>query len=104
MKIYGANKATEFTKKQISVVFRNAKEGNLKVEKHIVNDFYNLADYYGYDDSESVERAEFHIMQILDDVFAGDFEKAQNLIDRYTERAIADLTPARIAKLNRELV
>lgn len=104
MKIYGANKATEFTRKQISVIFRNAKAGNLKIEKHIINDFYNLADYYGFDDNKSVERAEFHIMQILDDVFGGDFEKAQKHIDEYTERALADLTPARIAKLNRELV
>lgn len=87
MKIYGANKA-----------------GNLKIEKHIINDFYNLADYYGFDDNKSVERAEFHIMQILNEVFAGDFEKAQKHVDEYTERVLADLTPVRIAKLNRELV
>lgn len=33
MRNYGANKATEFTKKQIGVIYRMAKNGELKVEK-----------------------------------------------------------------------
>ncbi len=33
---YGANKATEFSKKQIGVIFGMAKRGELKVEKFIM--------------------------------------------------------------------
>ena len=39
MKQYGANKATEFTKKQIGVIFANAKSGNLKIENWVIKDF-----------------------------------------------------------------
>ena len=36
MRNYGANKATEFTKKQINVIFAKAKAGELKVESWIM--------------------------------------------------------------------
>lgn len=86
MKRYGANKATEFTRKQIGVIFAKAKNNELKVEKWIMSDFYNMADYYGYDDNGSVEDAEREILAILEAVFSKDNEKAQELIDNYTER------------------
>lgn len=86
MKVYGAKKATEFTKKQIGVIYGMAKNGELKVEKWIISDLYNLADYYGYDDSRTVEDAERKILAILDAVFAKDIEKTQKLLDDYTEK------------------
>ena len=46
MKNYGANKATEFSKKQISVIYGMAKRVELKVEKWVMSDLYDLADYY----------------------------------------------------------
>lgn len=84
MKIYGANKSTEFTKKQISVIFAMAKRGELRVEKFIMQDLYNLADYYGYDDNHNVEESEQKILEILENVFAKNIEIAQKLIDDYT--------------------
>lgn len=33
MKNYGAMKATEFTRKQIGVIYSKAKKGELKIEK-----------------------------------------------------------------------
>ena len=86
MKVYGAKKATEFTKKQIGVIYGMAKNGELKVEKWIISDLYNLADYYGYDDNRTVEDAERKILAILDAVFAKDIEKTQKLLDDYTEK------------------
>ena len=86
MKSYGAKKSTEFSKKQISVIFAKAKNGELNVEKWIMSDFYDLADYYGYDDNGSVEQAERDILAILEAVFSKDNEKAQELIDNYTKR------------------
>lgn len=84
MKAYGAFKATEFTRKQIGVIYRMAKSGELKVEKWVISEFYDLADYYNYDYNHTVERAEGEILNILDAVFAKDIAKAQMLIDSYT--------------------
>lgn len=81
MKQYGFNKATEFSRKQINVVFAKAKSGAIKVEKWFINELYNLAEYYGYDDNRSVEMSEKQVLAILEAVFANDNEKAQNLID-----------------------
>lgn len=86
MKVYGAKKATEFTKKQIGVIYGMAKNGELKVEKWVISDLYNLADYYGFDDNRTVEGAERKVLAILDAVFAKDIEKAQQLLDDYTEK------------------
>lgn len=86
MKRYGNMKATEFTKKQINVIYAKAKSQELKVEKWVISDFYNLADYYGYDDNMSVETAERDIKEIIETMFAGNLEKTQELINDYTER------------------
>lgn len=51
-----------------------------------MSELYNLADYYGYDDNRTVEDAEKKILAILDAVFAKDLEKAQKLLDDYTEK------------------
>lgn len=85
MKAYGANKSTEFTKKQISCLYGAAKRNELKIEKWIITDLYDLADYYGYDDNHSVERAERDILQIINSYFAKD-GNTQNLIDEYTSK------------------
>lgn len=84
MKAYGANKATEFTKKQIGVIFANAKNGNLKVEKWVMSRMYDLAEYYGYDSNGSVAEEEVVILNILEAVFAKNTAKAQKSIDEYT--------------------
>lgn len=85
MKIYGAKKATEFSKKQVGVIYAKAKAGELKVERWVMTELYDLADYYGYDDNGSVEWNERFILMILEAVFSGDLEDAQERIDRYTE-------------------
>lgn len=104
MKDYGANKATEFSKKQISVVYGAAKRGELKLEKWVANDFYNLADYFGYDDNRSVEKAEVKVLEILDAVFNKDMVKAQELIDNYTEDTFSLLGKKAQERANRDYV
>lgn len=86
MKRYGANKATEFTRKQINVLYSLAKQGELKIEKWVMSEFYDLSDYYGYDDNGSIERCEQQIKQILDFVFSENMEGAQEAINEYTEQ------------------
>ena len=92
MKNYGANKATEFTRKQVNVIFAKAKAGELKVEKWVMSDFYRLADYYGYDDNGSVEADERKIMAIIDNMFKNNMEQCQELIDKYTETTFSLLS------------
>lgn len=85
MKQYGFNFATEFSKKQIGVVYAAAKRGDLKVEKWYMSRLYDLADYYGHDDNRSVEFEERFILNILDAVFSGDYETAQKMIEKEEE-------------------
>ena len=104
MREYGMNKSTEFTKRQIGVIFAKAKNGELKVEQWVMSDFYNLADYYGYDDNKSVENSERKILRILDNVFKNNTKEAQLLIDRYTESAFNDLSRKYQQRVNRDFV
>ena len=104
MKAYGANKATEFSKKQIGVIYRLAKTGELKVERFVMSNLYDMADYYGYDDSHSVEREESKILEILDLVFNKDIEAAQVAIGEYTEWLYNSLSAKYQRSANREMV
>ena len=83
MKSYGFKKATEFTKKQINVIYALNKQGILIVPQNKLRDFYDLADYYGYDDNNMVGFREGFIIMIINAAFAKDYEKAQELIDNY---------------------
>jgi len=104
MKAYGANKATEFTKKQIGVIFANVKNGNLKVEKWVMSRMYDLAEYYGYDDNHSVAEEESDILNILQAVFEKNMEKAQKLINEYTEDIFSRLSRRNQQKCNHAVV
>lgn len=78
-------KTTEVSRKQINVLFAKAKCGELNIKKWIMNDFYNIADYKGYDDNGSIADDERSILRIIQEVFNGTIEKTQDLIDTYTE-------------------
>lgn len=104
MKNYGAKKATEFTKKQIGVIYAKAKAGELKIEQWVVKDFYDAADFYGYDDNGTMEWNERKILLILDAVFAGDLKDAQEQIDRYTETGWRDMSRKGREQACRDLV
>ena len=104
MKTYGANKATEFSRKQISVIYGMAKRAELKVEKWVMSELYDLADYYGFDDNGTVERAEFKIIAILSDIFSGNVTEAQAKIDEYTTSEFEAMGKKAQSRANRELI
>ncbi len=104
MKQYGFNKATEFSKKQINVIYAKAKKGELKVEEWVIKEFYDLSDYYGYDDNKSVEERERYILKILNSVFDGNNEEAQEEIDNYTNRFFELMSKKEQAKVSREIL
>lgn len=78
-------KATEFTTKQINVVYGSAKRGELKIEKWLMKELYNDAEYYGYDYNGVMEYNEGKVMKILENVFAKNYEKAQEIINSLTD-------------------
>lgn len=104
MKQYGAKKATEFTRKQINVLWVKAKNEQLKIEKWFIKELYDLADYYGFDDNGSVARCEQAIEGILRAVFAGDLSTAQDKINILTESIFTSYTAKVRAKFDRALV
>ena len=104
MKAYGSRFATEFSKKQIGVIYKLAKTGDLKVERFIMSNLYDLADYFGYDDNRSVADAEASIKAILDDVFSGNIEAAQEAINAYTTKTWELMGKKSRANASRELV
>lgn len=101
MKQYGYNKATEFTKKQINVIWSKAKNGELKVEKWFLKELYNLAEYYGEDFSGEITRREQRVLFILKAIFDCDIENAQNIICDTTEEWFNVLTKKYQAKIDR---
>lgn len=104
MKRYGLNKATEFTRKQINLVYRNVKQGNLKVEKWMMNRMYDLSDYYGTDDDNSVQKFEQRVKHILSLVLEEDFENAQTQINNLTEWVFESFTPWRQKIIDRNFI
>ena len=85
MNIYkNGMKSTEFTTKQINVVYGCAKRGELKVEKWLMKELYNDAEYYGYDYNGTMESNERTVMQLLESVFSKNYEKAQQCINELT--------------------
>lgn len=103
MKQYGANKATEFTKKQINVIFAKAKNGTLKVEKWFISECYALAEYYGYDDNRSIEDSERQVLKILEAVFANNDEVAQKLINETADDWFNYYSSKKQAKCDRNI-
>lgn len=85
MRQCGANKTTEFTRKQINVLYFKAKKGELNIEKWMISKLYDLSEYCGYDDNKSIEQDERTILNILDLMFANDLANAQELINDFTE-------------------
>lgn len=81
MKQYGAFFATEFSKKQVNVIYAKAKCGDLKVEKWFINELYTLSDYYGYDSNRSVASQELDVKSIIKAVFENDIINAQDIIN-----------------------
>ena len=104
MKQYGANFSTEFTKKQINVVYGKAKSGVLNVEKWFIEKLYNAADFYGYDDNRSMAAFEVKVKAILDLLFSGNMEECQKAIDEATESEYNTYSERYRAKFNRNMV
>ena len=104
MKQYGQNKATEFTKKQIGVVYHAAKNGDLSIEKWVMSYMYDLADFYGVDWNGSVAKEEQAVLQILSDVFEKNFSGAQEKINNFSQAVLDCFTEKKRRSLDHRMV
>lgn len=74
------------TRKQANVIFACAKSGKIKLERWQMSSIYNLADKSDdviIDWNGSIRQERETVRDILDNIFAGDFEKAQARIDKF---------------------
>lgn len=74
---------SRLTRKQVNVVYANAKKGNIRVEKWMISQMYELADETEQiiDWNGSIGSKLDKCRMILDAIFANDYEKAQRIID-----------------------
>lgn len=100
---YGSKYATEFTKKQISVIYYKAKSEELRVEKWFILELYALADYFGYDDNKNIANEEKEVLDILKEVFDNNLDKAQKLIDETSNKWYNLYSNKIKSKINRNL-
>lgn len=104
MKNYGAFKKSELKIQDTQYVFRKAKKGYLKIEQWVMDEMNDLTSYYGYDDGASMQRKEAAFSRIIEEVYAENFEFAQELINIFTESKIASLNAKQLNKLNRSII
>ena len=101
---YGAMKKSDLDMMELNRLFRKAKKGFVKIEQFVMDYFFTVSGYYGYDDSKSYEEDEASIKRILEAVNEKDYENAQLQIDTFTE-SIYRRTPERLKKeLNRNII
>ena len=73
------------TRKQANVIFACAKSGKIKLERWQMSSIYNLADKgddYIVDWNGNTRKEVEIVREILDCVFAGDYQKAQERINK----------------------
>lgn len=72
------------SRKQVNVIYVAAKKGEIRLERWMASEMYKLADETEQiiDWNGSASKLMDSCRQILDAVFAKDFDKAQSIIDR----------------------
>ncbi len=106
MKTYSNGmKATETSRKQISVIYAKAKSGELKIERWLMNVLYDHADYYNFDNNGTVEYEERSFVKpLVEAVFNGKIDEAQAMIDGYTSKINENYSSKFVKNANRNLV
>lgn len=106
MKAYANGmKATDTSRKQVSVIFAKAKCGELKVENWVISLLYKHAEFYNFDHNGSVELEErTFVKPLVDAVFGGRIEDAQSIIDDFTENLEKNYSTKFVRNADRNLV
>ena len=76
--------STEFTGKQVSFIYRGAKEGHIRVPAWVMVALYDLAGFYGYP-NKNIEYAEELAMEAIQSAIRKEWEWAQDHIDEFAE-------------------
>jgi len=97
-------KKSEISNIELNRLFRKAKKGFIKIEQWMMDNFFTVSGYYGYDDNSSVEDMESWLNRILEAVNNKDYEEAQKLIDILTNSHYKALSLNKKNEVNRNLV
>ena len=92
------------TKKQVNVIFAAAKREELKIERWVISEFYDVASYSGYDDNGAAEKESDEISSIVEDIFNKDIESAQNRINMFATSYMNKMIPSKKETLNHNLI
>lgn len=73
---------TFITKKQIGVIFKNWKQGNIKLEEEIIKFLYDhCAEVRGYKNDNNFEDMLVRVKDAIDKIFSEDYEGAEEEIE-----------------------
>ena len=103
MKTSDTTNSTKITRKQINVIYAKAKSGDLKIERWLMNELYDLPEWPDYDMDKTTIRFKENVLKILDAVFANDLEKAQELINETADSRYTKLAAPTRGKLIRSI-
>jgi len=101
MKQYGANKKAEVNSK---LIYRAAKEGRISIPLWYFTEAKSTGEYYGYDDSRNIERAEGKFQMVTKALEEGNDAEAQRLAEIHMKSIEADYSPKYFAKLPKMLI
>lgn len=72
---------TYISKKQIGVIFRNWKQGKIKLDEEVIKFLYDhCAEVRGYKNDNNFEDVLVRVKSAIDKIFENDFQKAEEEI------------------------
>lgn len=105
MKAYANGmKSSTISRKQVGVLYGMAKRGEVKIEKFVMADFYNIADYYGYDDNRTLENDESSLKEMINLAFEKKYDELQEAVNKYSEKLFHGFSKKRQQESDRSLV
>lgn len=84
MRKYRTGEATEFTRTQVGILYRGAKEGHIKVPAWTMTAIYDLAEYFGHP-NDRIREEEECILVAIESALKGEWTAVQGLIDDFIE-------------------
>lgn len=105
MKAYANGmKSSTVSRKQVGVLYGMAKRGEVKIEKFVMADFYDISDYYGYDDNRTLENDESSLKEMINLAFEKKYDELQEAVDKYSEKLFHSFSKKRQQESDRSLV
>ena len=76
--------ATCFTKRQVGLIYRAAKDGNVKIPMWVMTAMYDMAEFYGYS-NKTIEEAESLVEMAIEEAANREWSWLQEHVDEFAE-------------------